>query len=85
MGLWSERSLNSLARIFRLRVEEIRSEPLQKEHVEWYSRLRLKLMFGGWFYYRVIRKTILPKLHIRYVKKSAHAIVGHTIVGVFRK
>jgi 2-polyprenyl-3-methyl-5-hydroxy-6-metoxy-1,4-benzoquinol methylase len=89
MGLWSLNSLVSLQKYFKLRVEAIHIEPLQKYHVGFAEKiaeekLRSKLDKSFGFFSPIIYK--LTKRISRFsVNTISSYITGHTILVVFKK
>jgi 2-polyprenyl-3-methyl-5-hydroxy-6-metoxy-1,4-benzoquinol methylase len=88
MGLWNEGSLKSLERYFNIKLKSVHFEPLQKQHYDWYTGIKLKKYFG-----RFIANKIMSIINILGLKKTIHKnldkkaaeIIGHSIMAVYEK
>jgi len=83
MGLWSDISLKNLCQIFPLKLLDLKFEPLQDQHVNWYKvtneRKWLKFKLLSWFYYRLG----LSKLSLKKIKRKQNTIKGHSVFAVY--
>lgn len=85
MGLWNQKSLKSIATIFKFEVEAMHNEPLQNYHLEWYIRVAISTNLGYGFYRIVLKLKFIKSLILRIVAKVRHKIKGHTILVVYQK
>ena len=85
MGLWNEKSLRSIARLFSLQLINIYYEPLQKYHVDYYRRIMEKRYFNNGLIPKLINKTGLHVVIDIILGMLKSRIRGHTILGVYKK
>ncbi len=87
MGLWSETSLKSLERIFKIKLKRILFEPIQPYHFEYYYRTILRAKKGMIVYklLRILYKMGMKKRILKRIEEKADQIKGHTIVAVYEK
>jgi 2-polyprenyl-3-methyl-5-hydroxy-6-metoxy-1,4-benzoquinol methylase len=82
MGLWGEKSLRSLTKLFRLKLRSIELEPLSE--YGWYAAVTEQ---------QKIPRSLLPLyyrfgIHLlfkKWIELRAHRIPGHTIIAIFEK
>ncbi len=86
MGLWNEKSLSSLEKIFRIRLLNIYFEPLQKYHFRNYLNVVVKFplkikygMLGDLIFYFIYFPVII------WLKIYSKKINGHTIMAEYLK
>ncbi len=88
MGLWNEESLRAIGTYYNLDLVDIKFEPLQEYHFEWYLNLMTKKRLGqalGKYYLIVMQLMNLKQKLIKRIKDRANRIQGHSILVVFRK
>ncbi len=86
MGLWDEKSLKKITKIFNLKVENIDFEPLQKYHFDWYINSIIKeKIYKNRFYRKVFNKFKLKNILIKIVKRFQYKIHGHSIMVTYTK
>lgn len=83
MGLWDKKSLTYLTEIFPLELLDMRNEPLQRYHLNWYMSIYEENQKG-------FLKRIFVKLNLYFIIKAMLKLVpslvsGHTILAVYRK
>jgi 2-polyprenyl-3-methyl-5-hydroxy-6-metoxy-1,4-benzoquinol methylase len=85
-NLFTEESLNNIAKIYDVKLKAIVKEPIQDLHVDVYLHNKMSNVFmGSSFLLRAFWKL---KLHVPLrglVKLFRNKITGHTIIGVFEK
>jgi len=90
MGLWNEKSLKSLEKIFKLQLENLYFEPLQSYHYRYYYEIVIgniiKKILGRVLADRLVNK-FLEKFFLFFISKSNYAqkIKGHTIMAIYKK
>jgi SAM-dependent methyltransferase len=88
MGLWSKKSLESIAELFNLRILDIHLEELMEYHVDAYIHMT-KYSKGPLILNRIKRKLyVITGFHYkmkRNVLENRKSILGHTILVVFEK
>jgi SAM-dependent methyltransferase len=88
MGLWTQKSLESIADIFNLKIIDIHIEELMEYHVDAYIHM-MRYGKGNVLRNRIKRKIeIMLGIHKQFKKniiKNRKSIVGHTILVVFQK
>jgi len=89
MGLWNLNSLISLQKYFKLRIEDVHLEPLQKYHVGFAEKiaegkLKIKLNKSFGFLAPIIYK-LVKRISRFSVNSLSNYITGHTILVVFKK
>lgn len=84
MGLWNSTSLKNLEKIFKLRTESVRYEPLQSYHVALYYNIMLTRIK-----YRAIKSFLshwlVYKIAVRGIRLLRFFIHGHTILVTYKK
>lgn len=85
MGWWDSHSLQKIQELFPLKLEEIKYEPLQEHHFNWY----IKLWAGKYLKVRVLKSIFFrfkfSELFKLYVQKRAKNIRGHSIMAIYTK
>jgi SAM-dependent methyltransferase len=88
MGLWDEKSLRSLEKIFPIKTIEILFESLQKYHIPSYINAKYYINLPK-FLRKVIRKLMsLLSIHKKLVlniEQKKNNLIGHTILFVYKK
>lgn len=89
---WSDRALESIAKIFHLKCEFIYHEPLQDQHQKWAARtLAVSILGSGGNLIDLgmgnkIRERIGARLQRRMLKLTrVVGMFGHTVIAVYRK
>lgn len=87
MGRWNAHSLSFLTNIFPVKLKEIKLEPFQEHHVDYYLRMKLNKRIKSSFITAVLFKLKLNKLLFNYskVREEVSKIDGHSIMVVFEK
>ncbi|WP_416867253.1 MAG: class I SAM-dependent methyltransferase [Imperialibacter sp.] len=85
MGLWNEKALKSLEKVFNLQLIQLKKEPLQEYHLDWFVRVWLIKLFGGRIFWSLIAPLRLHYLVKRVVRQRMDKIDGHSIFAVYRK
>lgn len=86
MGWWDKRSLASLPRYFKLGIPNIKYEPLQAYHFDWYINMQLKRIFRNYPRVRTQLTRRTPKKYLRYlVKMFSNRIRGHSMLAIYTK
>ncbi len=86
MGLWDKRSLISLTKLFSLKIEKIRYEPLAKYHLTWYTQLTIKEYINkNRLSKQIFNKLRLKNIYTFLIKNFRTKIPGHSMVVVFIK
>jgi len=83
MGLWTRKSLESLTKIFPLRIVSIKNEPLAE--IDWYLAVQERRFLKEGFARRLYHKLGVPKILRRLVAARANQIPGHTVLVAYRK
>ncbi|NIM10841.1 MAG: methyltransferase domain-containing protein [Candidatus Aminicenantes bacterium] len=91
MGLWNQNSLKNLGMIFKLKLVDIKFEPLQKYHYGWYER-SIEEKFNkdnNHYKYKILKflyfNLRLGKVYVKYLDFFSRMIRGHTIMAVYNK
>ena len=88
MGLWTQKSLESIADVFNLKIIDIHIEELMEYHVDAYIHMT-RYSKGNVLMNRIKRKIeIMLGIHKEFksnIMKNRKSIVGHTILVVFQK
>ncbi len=89
VGLWDQKSLQSIVSIFNLRFDVILFEPIQKYHVEFFKRTVYRKVIGKKFDNRLVRKfyreLFLKPFVDKYIEYCQKWIPGHTVLAVYSK
>lgn len=83
MGLWTRKSLESLATILPLTVQAIENEPLAE--VDWYVAVQERNHLQNPLLKKLYYKAGLSKLYRSFVAARSSQIPGHTILAVYKK
>jgi SAM-dependent methyltransferase len=83
MGLWTRKSLESLAGVFPLTMASLENEPLAE--IDWYLAVQERRFLKINFARRLYHKLGVPKILRRLVAARADRIAGHTILATYRK
>lgn len=85
MGLWNEKSLRNLEKIFPVSLREVAFEPLQEYHYQWYQNIvektKTRNRLQALIYYHLGGRERLAS----NIRKNAMSIKGHTIAAVYEK
>ena len=85
MGLWNHKSLESLEKIFPLRLKTILLEPLQQYHYRSYLNIRFrKIFFGSDLLMKIFNRIVGPFSSL-ILNPFHNKITGHTILAVYEK
>jgi 2-polyprenyl-3-methyl-5-hydroxy-6-metoxy-1,4-benzoquinol methylase len=90
MGLWNRESLTYLGMIFKLKLIDIKLEPLQEIHYKRYKKsIEKKFSNNNHYRYKILRFLFfnlrLKGLYFKYIKFFSKMIKGHTIMAVYYK
>ncbi|MGB0167300.1 MAG: class I SAM-dependent methyltransferase, partial [Luteibaculum sp.] len=88
MGLWNESSLKYLAKKYDLELLDMRLEPMEERHYEWYFNVQLREKFGFWLgliLQKLLTITGLNKLAFPKIRAKAKEIKGHSVFVAFKK
>ena len=83
MGLWTQKSLESLQKYYPLKLTEVFLEPLQPQHYAYYTSVMLKKKFGNNLFAKGLLALSYPFLFT--LKFFSTKITGHTILCVYTK
>lgn len=83
MGLWNAQSLQSLEKIFNIKLLEIKTEPLQPYHFQWYQFIFEKKFLTNKVFSFIYYKMHIHKFFRYYITRNAQNITGHTILAIF--
>ncbi|MEX0967890.1 MAG: class I SAM-dependent methyltransferase [Bacteroidia bacterium] len=84
MSLWDPTSLVSLSGIFDLKLLDMKFEPLQPYHFDWYIN-NLLFKYSGRVVSNVLIKTGIYKIFRGIMPKVAQGIHGHSVLAVYQK
>ncbi|MDR0801808.1 class I SAM-dependent methyltransferase [Fluviicola sp.] len=88
MGLWNTESLKSIGKYYGVELIDIKYEPLQDYHFDFYFRLSLKKYLGDFLSKSINRIFVITRLNYfvsKYLKKRSNKIKGHSILAIYRK
>lgn len=88
MGLWTEKSLKKIANQYNLDIVEVKYEPLQEYHFDWYIRIKNRKIFGksiSRYIQKLLNFSSIKKVLTKILRNRANNIHGHTIMVVFKK
>jgi 2-polyprenyl-3-methyl-5-hydroxy-6-metoxy-1,4-benzoquinol methylase len=91
LGLWNRESLLSMGMIFKLKLIDLKFEPLQDYHFKWYKRSFEKKIntHDNCFKYKILKSLYfnlgLDKLYFKYIRYLSKIIKGHTILTIYSK
>jgi hypothetical protein len=83
MGLWTRRSLASLATLFPLDVRAFEIEPLAE--IDWYQAVMEARYLRGTWQRRLYHRLGGARLFHRFLVDNAPTIAGHTIMVIYQK
>lgn len=86
MGIWEPKVFEQLPKYFNLELVSIDTENLQPYHYRYYYQVAFgdNLVFMG-FFGKVLNKLIFELFAKHVIHYKAKSIVGHTMVGIFKK
>lgn len=85
MGLWSERSLRKIAKLYGLRPVKVKFEPLQLYHVDWFVRTMLSAIFSSKVYNKLLAGSLFEMGCRWLIAKMRNSITGHSIYVYYEK
>ena len=91
LGLWNQKSLVNMGMIFKLKLIDLRFEPLQEYHFKWYKRsFEEKLnTYNNFIKYKILKflyfNLRLDKSYYKYIKCLSKVIKGHSIIIIYSK
>lgn len=83
MGLWTKKSLSSLANTFPITLSAIKFEPL--EEIEWYATIMERRAIPHAMIQSIYYRLGCGRLFRRWVSMRRNRIHGHTIMAIFQK
>ena len=85
VGLWNNKSLNSIANIFDLKIKSIGFEPLQESNLDTYIFTIFKKFFKYDFLLSFLWKIYFHKIIRIFIRRRMNTIIGHTIIAIYEK
>ncbi|MGD2090364.1 MAG: methyltransferase domain-containing protein [Candidatus Aminicenantes bacterium] len=91
LGLWNRESLLSIEMIYKLKLIDLKFEPLQDYHFKWYKRSFEKKInsHDNFLKYKILKSLYfnlrLDKLYYKYIKYLSKIIRGHSIIITYSK
>ena len=85
MGLWNKNSLKNICNPFNLKLYEIKYEPLQKYHYNWYISIFEKRFLKHILLRKIYYKFNIKKILTFFLLKLNKLIKGHTMIVIYIK
>ena len=83
MGLWTKKSLSSIASIFNLNLKWLEYEPLAE--IDWYAAVMERRYISNKTVLSMYYSTGLSRWYRKWIETKANCIPGHTLLAVYEK